>query len=142
MSYFNISKNLNFQKQNFTFFQAGSSCTNPKVTATSYTASDAQVLTHVPFITEFGLACSNGASGVNLYANVDGSLLPVVKSADGKKYQVSWTKDLKEAKPGDYEVRARLLYRNLPPYVLRELQLDDVVDRLQIFEIDAAELAL
>jgi len=34
------------------------------------------------------------------------------------------------------EVRVRLRYRNLPPYVLRALLLDELVERLQIVEID------
>ena len=36
----------------------------------------------------------------------------------------------------DAEVRVRLRYRNLPPYVLRALLLDELVERLQIVEID------
>ena len=63
-------------------------CTNPKVTATSYTNSDAQVLTHIAFVAEFGLTCGNGAKNVNLFADVKGNLVPVIKSADGAKYQV------------------------------------------------------
>jgi translocon-associated protein subunit delta len=69
-------------------FPASSKCENPKVKATSYTPSDAQVLTHIPFIAEFSLACSNGATNVLLYANINGALLPVVRSVDGTKYQV------------------------------------------------------
>ncbi len=33
-------------------------------------------------------------------------------------------------------VEVALRYRNLPPYILRALQLDDLVDRLQVFTID------
>jgi len=36
----------------------------------------------------------------------------------------------------DAEVRVRLRYRNLPPYILRALLLDELVERLQIVEID------
>ena len=35
-----------------------------------------------------------------------------------------------------YTVEVSLNYRNLPPYLLRALQLDDLVGKLQIFEID------
>ena len=56
--------------------------------ASSYTPSDAQVLTHIPFIAEFSLACSNGATEVSLYANINGALVPVIRSQDGSKYQV------------------------------------------------------
>lgn len=79
-------------------------CSSPKVSSTSYTPSDAQVLTHIAFVTEFSLSCSNGVSGMNLYADVDGTLLPVMKSADGSKYLVSWTKELKHAKTGDHSI--------------------------------------
>ena len=34
------------------------------------------------------------------------------------------------------EVDVQLKYRNLPPYILRELQLEELVDRLQVFTID------
>jgi len=37
-------------------------------------------------------------------------------------------------------IEVALRYRNLPPYILRALQLDDLVERLQIFTIDEATL--
>lgn len=40
-----------------------------------------------------------------------------------------------------YTVNVKLQYRNLPPYLLRELQLDDLVPRLHIFTLDAQEMA-
>ena len=33
----------------------------------------------------------------------------------------------------------RLRFRNLPPYLLRSLQLNDLVDRLTVFEMDEKE---
>ena len=50
--------------------------------ASSYTPSDAQVLTHIAFVAEFSLTCSNGASNVALYADLNGALVPVVRSQD------------------------------------------------------------
>ena len=88
----------------FTAAACAESCSNPKVDAISYTPSDAQVLSHIAFLTEFTLTCSNNGMMNNLYADVDGSLLPVMKSADGSKYLVSWTKEIKHAKTGDYSV--------------------------------------
>ena len=79
-------------------------CENPKVQASSYTSSDSQVLTHIPFITEFTLTCSNGAASIPLYASVKGALIPVQQAADGSKYQVGWTEELKDAKSGDHEI--------------------------------------
>lgn len=43
---------------------------------------------------------------------------------------------------GTYSVSVRLRYRNLPPYLLRALQLDDLVPRLEIFTIDAVQIEL
>ena len=66
---------------------AMSACTEPKVSASSYTPSDSQVLTAIPFIAEFSLACSNGVQP-SLYADIDGNLVPVTKAIEGEKYQV------------------------------------------------------
>lgn len=85
-------------------FLISASCENPKVQASSYTSSDSQVLTHIPFITEFTLTCSNGAASIPLYASVKGALIPVQQAADGSKYQVGWTEELKDAKSGDHEI--------------------------------------
>jgi len=83
----------------------GEKCQNPKVQASSYTPSDAQVLTHIAFVAEFSLTCSNGASNVALYADLNGALVPVVRSQDaGGRYQISWTTEVKHAKTGDHEV--------------------------------------
>ena len=64
-----------------------STCSDPKVTASSYTPADSQVLTAIPFIAEFSLACSNGEKP-SLYADIDGTLVPVTQSIEGDKYQV------------------------------------------------------
>ena len=61
---------------------SGEKCQNPKVQASSYTPSDAQVLTHIAFVAEFSLTCSNGAANVPLYADLKGALVPVVRSQD------------------------------------------------------------
>jgi len=80
-----------------------SACTEPKVSASSYTPADSQVLTAIPFIAEFSLTCANGDQPI-LYADIDGSLVPVTKAIEGDRYQVSWTKDVKVAKTGDHSV--------------------------------------
>merc|ERR1712227_1186305 len=40
----------------------------------------------------------------SLYADIDGTLVPVTQGIEGHKYQVSWTKDTKVAKTGDHSV--------------------------------------
>ena len=66
---------------------AMSACTDPKVTASSYTPADSQVLTAIPFIAEFSLVCGNGEKPA-LYADIDGVLVPVTQSLEGEKCQV------------------------------------------------------
>ena len=39
-------------------------------------------------------------------------------------------------------IEAKLRYRNLPPYLLRALQLDELLPRLQIFTIDQQEKSI
>jgi hypothetical protein len=43
---------------------------------------------------------------------------------------------------GTITVDARLLFRSHPPYLLRALALDEYVDKLEIFEVDTATLAI
>ena len=67
---------------------AMSACSNPKITASSYTPADSQVLTAIPFIAEFSLVCSSGDLPSALWADIDGVLVPVTQSLEGDKYQV------------------------------------------------------
>ena len=41
-----------------------------------------------------------------------------------------------------YTIHIALLYRNLPPYVLRELQLQDLTEKLHIFTLDETEVVV
>ena len=54
-------------------------CKNPTVRSRSYTPTDAQVLTHIPFVAEFSLDCPEVTS---LYASVEGAVVPVVKTPE------------------------------------------------------------
>lgn len=82
---------------------AMATCTEPKVTASSYTPADSQVLSAIPFIAEFSLACANGEAPA-LFADINGALVPVIQSLEGDKYQVSWTTDVKKVSTGDHSV--------------------------------------
>nr|ALS04228.1 translocon-associated protein subunit delta [Acartia pacifica]ALS04229.1 translocon-associated protein subunit delta [Acartia pacifica] len=82
---------------------AAGACTNPKVSASSYTPADSQVLAAIPFIAEFTLECGNNEKPA-LFADINGALVPVTTSLDGAKYQVSWVKTLKEAAKGEFTV--------------------------------------
>ena len=92
----------------FVFLIASSSgCESPKVSHSSYTPTDAQALTHIPFIAEFSLTCKGVAptGDVPIYANVNGNIVQVARSKDGSKYQVGWSTEMKHAKTGDYKIR-------------------------------------
>jgi translocon-associated protein subunit delta len=82
---------------------ASGACTNPKVSASSYTPADSQVLAAIPFIAEFTLECGNGEKPA-LYAEIGGALVPVSTTLDGSKHQVSWVKTLAEVARGDVTV--------------------------------------
>ena len=79
----------------------GELCSSPSVKASSYTPSDASTLTHMAYIAEWTLTCSNsvGKEGLSLYANVQGAIVPVVRSqSDANKYQISWAQETKMIK--------------------------------------------
>lgn len=83
---------------------SASSCSSPKVTSTtSFTTQDATVITNIAYVVKFSATCGQ-ASFSNLYADIDGVVLPV--SVIGKdNYQVSWTEEIKTAKSGERVVR-------------------------------------
>ncbi|XP_055697480.1 translocon-associated protein subunit delta [Phlebotomus papatasi] len=84
----------------------GQTCTNAQVKgATSYSTSDATIVSQIAFVTEFSLECSNVATErVSLFAEVDGRITPVAIIGD-TKYQVSWNEEVKKARSGDYNVK-------------------------------------
>lgn len=96
----------------------GESCTDPVITPSAYTTSDAVISSESVFIVELSLACANGAQvtydpqhfkrvihlmslsdwltgdnwcplqSVTLYADVNGRQFPVTRGQDVGKYQV------------------------------------------------------
>merc|ERR1712212_161756 len=81
-------------------------CESPKTSVMSYVASDAQVLTHAPFIAQFSLTCK-GKPVADLplyYANKEGGWVQVARSKDGSQYQLGWSVELKSAKPQDFNI--------------------------------------
>uniref|UniRef100_A0A8C5QXE3 Translocon-associated protein subunit delta n=1 Tax=Leptobrachium leishanense TaxID=445787 RepID=A0A8C5QXE3_9ANUR len=87
---------------------AGSSaeiCTEPKITPSYYTTTDAVISSEVVFIVEISLVCADGAQNVALYADVNGKQFPVTRGQDVGRYQVSWSLEHKNARSGTYEVK-------------------------------------
>ncbi|XP_044538499.1 translocon-associated protein subunit delta isoform X2 [Gracilinanus agilis] len=81
------------------------SCTEPMITPSYYTTSDAVISTETVFIVEISLMCKNGAQNVALYADVNGKQFPVTRGQDIGRYQVSWSLEHKNAYSGTYEVK-------------------------------------
>ncbi|XP_077407174.1 translocon-associated protein subunit delta [Vanacampus margaritifer] len=84
---------------------SGESCTEPVITTSSYTTSDAVISAESVFIVELSLVCANGAQSVTLYADVNGRQFPVTRGQDVGKYQVSWSLPHKQASSGTYQVK-------------------------------------
>lgn len=80
-------------------------CTDPVITPSSYTTTDALISSETVFIVELSLACANGAQSVALYADVNGKQFPVTRGQDVGKYQVSWSVPHKQASSGTYQVK-------------------------------------
>uniref|UniRef100_A0A8C7U4C7 Translocon-associated protein subunit delta n=1 Tax=Oncorhynchus mykiss TaxID=8022 RepID=A0A8C7U4C7_ONCMY len=66
------------------------SCSDPVITPSAYTTSDAVISSESVFIVELSLACTNGAQSVALYADVNGRQFPVTRGQDVGKYQVKF----------------------------------------------------
>uniref|UniRef100_A0A3Q1FDE5 Translocon-associated protein subunit delta n=1 Tax=Acanthochromis polyacanthus TaxID=80966 RepID=A0A3Q1FDE5_9TELE len=84
---------------------SGESCTDPVITPSAYTTSDAVISSESVFIVELSLTCANGAQSVTLYADVNGRQFPVTRGQDVGKYQVSWSLPHKQASSGTYQVK-------------------------------------
>nr|AAS16917.1 16.1 kDa salivary protein [Lutzomyia longipalpis] len=84
----------------------GETCSNAKVKgATSYSTTDATIVSQIAFVTEFSLECSNpGSEKISLFAEVDGKITPVAMIGD-TTYQVSWNEEVNKARSGDYSVK-------------------------------------
>merc|ERR1711894_11279 len=83
---------------------SGETCVGPKVTSHAYTSNNIFMATETVFLAQFSLQCSNNVKDVNLYAEVNGNVMPVTRSADNTKYQVSWSLEHKQATSGVYKV--------------------------------------
>uniref|UniRef100_A0ACB8ENQ1 SWI/SNF and RSC complex subunit Ssr4 n=1 Tax=Sphaerodactylus townsendi TaxID=933632 RepID=A0ACB8ENQ1_9SAUR len=80
-------------------------CTEPTISPSYYTTSDAVISSETVFVVEISLTCKNGAQNVALYADVNGKQFPVTRGQDVGRYQVSWSMEHKLARSGTYEVK-------------------------------------
>ena len=84
---------------------SGEVCKSPEVNVKTYTTTDGTIVSSVAFIAEFEIKCQNNAKVQNLYADVNGKILLVTKSQDGKNFQVSWTEESGKASSGTHTVQ-------------------------------------
>ncbi|XP_051516791.1 translocon-associated protein subunit delta-like isoform X1 [Myxocyprinus asiaticus] len=89
----------------FVSLSAAETCTDPVISPSSYTTTDALISSETVFVVELSLACADGAQSVALYADVNGKQFPVTRGQDVGKYQVSWSVPHKQASSGTYQVK-------------------------------------
>lgn len=85
----------------------GDTCTNPQVKSSVYTTTEAASSMETVFIVQFSLKCSNSASNLNLFADVNGKTLAVTRNEDNSDYlyQVSFSDENKNLPSGTYDVK-------------------------------------
>ncbi|KAL5285998.1 SSR4 family protein [Megaselia abdita] len=81
----------------------GAQCTSPKASATSFTSSDATIVSQVASIVDLSFKCSSGEV-TQLFAEVAGQVFPVAKVGTDK-YQISWNDDFKKSVTGSVNIR-------------------------------------
>ncbi|KAK4010662.1 translocon-associated protein subunit delta [Daphnia magna] len=84
---------------------SASSCSNPKLSSTSFTTLDGTILTNIAYVSQFKLSCDGEPADIPLYAEVGGKPLSVVKSKETNEYVVSWLEETKKAPRGNFEIK-------------------------------------
>ncbi|XP_028398275.1 translocon-associated protein subunit delta-like [Dendronephthya gigantea] len=79
-------------------------CVDVQATSKIYSTSNVLLATESVFLVESTVKCSNNPKNMFLYAEIDGNLYPVPKSADNSVHQFSWVKSHKAAKSGSYVI--------------------------------------
>lgn len=100
--------------------QMGSAASCKVLDQQTYTTTDGLVLTNVAYINQFKMSCG-GNNDASLYGEVDGRLLPIVRSADGQTYEVSWNEELAKASSGEFKIN---VYDDEGLALLRKAQRD------------------
>jgi len=79
-------------------------CQNAKISSSTYSTSSATLASKTVYLAELSISCDGGDQEQNFYAEVNGELMPVAKSVDSGKYQVSWSSEHKTAVKGDIAI--------------------------------------
>ena len=63
---------------------------SPKVIHDSYTTVDSATTSDTVFIIDFSVECSNGMKAINVYADLNGKIVPASRISNSDKYQVGY----------------------------------------------------
>ncbi|KAL5014553.1 hypothetical protein ScPMuIL_008823 [Solemya velum] len=86
------------------FLVAGDACLSPEVKSQTYTTTEAVASMETVLIAQFSLRCKNGLKDINLYADINGKTVPVTRTTEPFKYQVSLSDEHKKLPAGHYSV--------------------------------------
>ncbi|XP_015784487.1 translocon-associated protein subunit delta [Tetranychus urticae] len=83
-------------------------CQVGDVQSSSYSTTDGLVISETAYVVNFNVNCKDAAKpdSLVLYADIgNNKILPVAKSSDGSRFQVSWTADLAKSYSASYEIK-------------------------------------
>ncbi|XP_065067265.1 translocon-associated protein subunit delta-like [Rhopilema esculentum] len=80
-------------------------CQKAKISADTYSTKSATISSQTVYIAELSISCDSEFQEQNFFAEVNGLLVPVAKSEDSGKYQVSWSTEHKAAQKGDIPIK-------------------------------------
>nr|CAB3266614.1 translocon-associated protein subunit delta-like [Phallusia mammillata] len=66
-------------------------CVQPTPSFSHYTSNNEKLSQSSAVVVEFTLKCKNKVDDLLLFADVEGTQIPVTKSPEGNNFQVSWT---------------------------------------------------
>jgi len=87
-------------------FVQGEKCVNPSIQSDYYTATDATIVSRVAALSVFTVNCKNNIDIPNLYVDINGKIVPAIKSVDVRnKFQISWTEEPKKLASGTHTIK-------------------------------------
>jgi len=87
-------------------FTYGDKCIAPQVESEYYTTTDATIVSKLAAISVFTVQCQGSTDISNLYVDLNGKIVPAIKSIDNKnKFQISWTEEPKKLSSGTYVIK-------------------------------------
>ncbi|CAF0945083.1 unnamed protein product [Adineta ricciae] len=111
---------------------AGQNCESPQFKVTTYSTQDARLTTESAAQLEFTVKCKNGKQPSNLYADINGQIIPCAQSVSspGKYYISGSAATPKQLARGRISVK---LYDDDSYSALRKARADDAVKAVKPF---------